>query len=215
MGNRLDRDQVVRTALLVLNEEGLEGLTLRRIAKDLNVQAPALYWHFKHKRDLLDAMATEMMRRMSEGFVNEPADWREVLTETQRAFRGALLRYRDGGKVFSGTRFTDTSYAPPMEAHLRRLVGLGLTPRAATRATFTANCYTVGYVIEEQAMGPDPGRGESDGHGYDLEARARRLADYPLTAEAGFELFGDPDAGYEAGLRAIVAGIEATLTTVG
>ncbi len=203
---------MVRTALGVLNEEGLEGLTLRRIAKELNVQAPALYWHFKHKRDLLDAMATEMMRGMFEGVAAaEAADWREALVETQRAFRRSLLSYRDGGKVFSGTRFTDTSYAPPMEAHLRRLVDGGLRPRAAFRAAFTANCYTVGYVIEEQAMGPDPGRGESGGQGYDLEARARRLADYPLTAEAGFELFGDPEAGFEAGLRAVVAGIEVTL----
>src|SRR5262245_36093000 len=57
----LDRETVVRTALRVLDEVGLEGLTLRRIAAELDVQAPALYWHFKNKQELLDEMATTML----------------------------------------------------------------------------------------------------------------------------------------------------------
>lgn len=40
---------VVRAALDLLNEVGLDGLTLRRIATELDVQAPALYWHVKNK----------------------------------------------------------------------------------------------------------------------------------------------------------------------
>lgn len=65
MVSRIDRKQVVDTALRLLNEVGLDGLTLRGIAKELNVQAPALYWHFKNKQELLDEMATEMVRRMA------------------------------------------------------------------------------------------------------------------------------------------------------
>lgn len=61
---KLDKKLVVDTALRLLNEVGLDGLTLRAIAKELNVQAPALYWHFKNKQALLDEMATEMYRRM-------------------------------------------------------------------------------------------------------------------------------------------------------
>src|SRR5215510_10070741 len=58
----LDRETVVREALEQLDEVGLEGLTLRRIAKTLGVQAPALYWHFRNKQELLDEMATVMLR---------------------------------------------------------------------------------------------------------------------------------------------------------
>ncbi len=61
----LDRHRVADTALRLLNEVGLDGLTLRAIAKELDVKAPALYWHFKDKQALLDEMASEMYRRMA------------------------------------------------------------------------------------------------------------------------------------------------------
>ncbi|AWZ05069.1 TetR family transcriptional regulator [Streptomyces sp. ICC4] len=198
------------TALRLLGEFGLEGLTLRAIAKELDVKAPALYWHFKDKRALLDEMATEMFRRMTADLnaVHPPGDWHEALQAAMRGLRDHLLRYRDGAKVYSGTHFTDMSYAAPMEAHLRTLVAGGFTAAGAARAWFTAYSYTIGYVIEEQSMGPMPG---SDGEGYDLEARAARLAAFPLAAEAGPEMFRDQDAGFEAGLAAVLAGTAVTL----
>ncbi|WP_245239318.1 TetR/AcrR family transcriptional regulator C-terminal domain-containing protein [Streptomyces sp. MZ04] len=209
----LDRTRVARTALKLLNETGLDGLTLRAIAKDLDVKAPALYWHFKDKQALLDEMATEMMRRMTEDLAAgadavRDADWRTALAAAMRGLRRHLLMYRDGAKVYSGTHFTDTSYAEPMEAQLRMLTGGGFTPGGAARAWATAYSYTIGYVIEEQAMGPDPAKEEG---GYDLAARAERLAAYPLAAAAGQEMFRDYDAGFEKGLTAIVAGIAATM----
>ncbi|MGW0530622.1 TetR/AcrR family transcriptional regulator C-terminal domain-containing protein [Streptomyces sp. NPDC003032] len=210
---KLDRTRVARTALGLLNETGLEGLTLRAIAQRLDVKAPALYWHFKDKQALLDEMATEMMRRMADDFLAMPADdWRGALTGAMRGLRGHLLRYRDGAKVFSGTQYTDLSYVAPLETFLRTLVAAGFAPDAAARAWFTVYGYTIGYVIEEQATAPGPGRGES---GYDLAARAERLAAYPLAAAAGEEMFRGHDRGFEAGLAAVVAGIGATLLTSG
>ncbi|MFF3685498.1 TetR/AcrR family transcriptional regulator C-terminal domain-containing protein [Streptomyces sp. NPDC002187] len=206
---KIDRAKVADTALRLLNEVGLEGLTLRAIAKELDVKAPALYWHFKDKQALLDEMATEMLRRMNADLTERPAaDWREALAGAMRGLRAHLLRYRDGAKVYSGTHFTDMSYAAPMEAHLRGLTDAGFTPAGAARAWLTAYSYTIGYVIEEQAMGPDPAQG---GPGYDLAARAERLTDHPLAAEAGFELFAHHDEGFETGLAAVVAGVGAVL----
>ncbi|MDF2848837.1 MAG: TetR family transcriptional regulator, partial [Oerskovia sp.] len=61
MAERLDRERVVRAALALLDEVGLDGLTLRRLAQDLGVKAPALYWHFASKADLLHEMAATML----------------------------------------------------------------------------------------------------------------------------------------------------------
>ncbi|MFE2036316.1 TetR/AcrR family transcriptional regulator C-terminal domain-containing protein [Streptomyces scopuliridis] len=203
---RLDRTLVARSALRLLNEVGLEGLTLRAIAADLGVKAPALYWHFKDKQALLDEMATEMFRRMAADLPAIAApDWRDGLTTVMRGLRGHLLRYRDGAKVYSGTHFTDTGYAATMDAHLRGLTGSGFTPRTAARAWFTAYSYTIGYVIEEQ----------SGMEGIDLAARAERLAAYPLAAGAGEEIFGNHEAGFESGLAAVVAGIALTVLPSG
>ena len=58
---KLQRDAVIRTALDLLDEVGIDGLSTRRLAERLGVQSPALYWHFKNKRALLDAMAKAMM----------------------------------------------------------------------------------------------------------------------------------------------------------
>ncbi|MFE4535121.1 TetR/AcrR family transcriptional regulator C-terminal domain-containing protein [Streptomyces scopuliridis] len=214
---RLDRALVARTALRLLNEVGLEGLTLRAIAAELDVKAPALYWHFKDKQALLDEMATEMFRRMAADLpaISAP-DWRDGLTAAMRGLRGHLLRYRDGAKVYSGTHFTDTGYAATMDAQLRGLTESGFTPRTAARAWFTAYSYTIGYVIEEQTMGPAPAKDTGTGagtgtEGIDLAARAERLAAYPLAAGAGEEIFGNHEAGFESGLAAIVAGIAMTM----
>ncbi|MFI0237110.1 TetR/AcrR family transcriptional regulator C-terminal domain-containing protein [Streptomyces sp. NPDC016845] len=211
---KLDKAHVADTALDLLNDVGLEGLTLRAIAKELDVQAPALYWHFKNKQALLDEMATVMFRRMTgagQGSVGEvtygPAGtWQEWLIEGNRRLRATLLRYRDGAKVFSGSRFTGTDHGAELEANLRFLVDAGFEPGQAARASTTVYMYTLGFVTEEQGMLPHAGREEAE---VGIEARAKALADYPLAAAAGQHLFAAYDERFEEGLRLIVAGIEA------
>ncbi|MEV7727384.1 TetR/AcrR family transcriptional regulator C-terminal domain-containing protein [Streptomyces sp. NPDC087917] len=204
---KLDKRQAVDTSLRLLNEVGLDGLTLRAIARELNVQAPALYWHFKNKRELLDEMATEMSRRMfAQGRLPEDAGWQERLLAANRGLRAALLRYRDGAKVFSGSRFTGTEHAVHMEETLRALVDAGFSPGQAVRATTTAYFFTLGFVTEEQGVEPLPGERRE---GFDIEERAARLADFPLSAAAGADLFQDYEEGFEEGLRLVVAGIGA------
>ncbi|OIJ64199.1 TetR/AcrR family transcriptional regulator C-terminal domain-containing protein [Streptomyces mangrovisoli] len=201
----LDRKRVADTALKLLNETGLDGLTLRAIATALDVKAPALYWHFKDKQALLDEMATEMYRRMVAGAVLDPADtWVRRLTVMNRSLRAALLGYRDGARVFSGSRFTGVDHAVEMEQNLALLTGAGFTLVQAVRATTTAYSYTIGFVVEEQAVKPLPDERTA---GYDLDERARLLARFPLSAEAGTELFDRHDEGFEEGLALIVAGV--------
>ena len=202
----LDRRRVAGSALKLLNEVGLDGVTLRAIAKELDVKAPALYWHFKDKQALLDEMATEMFRRMTDG-VELAADdtWQERLLRSNRVLRRTLLAYRDGAKVFSGTRFTGLEHAEQQEANLRLLTSAGLTLAQAARALQTTFLYTLGFVAEEQGVEPVPGERRE---GFDVEARARLMADHPLAAEAGAALFGDYDEPFEEGLALIVTGIE-------
>ena len=203
----LDRTRVADTALKLLNEVGLDGLTLRAIAKELEVKAPALYWHFKDKQALLDEMATEMYRRMVAATPLDPDEgWRERLLRSNRGLRAALLGYRDGAKVFSGSRFTGIEHAEQMEDNLRLLTAAGFALADAVRATSTTYLYTLGFVTEEQGVEPLPGERRA---GYDIEQRARLMADFPLSAQAGAEIFTDYDRHFEEGLAVVIAGIEA------
>ncbi|WP_163572119.1 TetR family transcriptional regulator [Fodinicola feengrottensis] len=70
----LTRDRVVVVALRLLDEDGLEKLTLRRIAKELDVQAPALYWHVANKRALLDYLTDAMVAGGLAGLRGRKAD---------------------------------------------------------------------------------------------------------------------------------------------
>jgi len=214
----LDRAQVVGAALKLLDEVGLDGLTLRGVAKELDVQAPALYWHVRNKRELLDEMATAMLRDLREAAVAdggtadgapEEASWQEALAAMNRQLRRALLRHRDGAKVFAGTRLTDAGHAAAQDAYLRRLVRAGFSPGAAARAGFIAFVFTEGFVIEQQAVHPMP---DERAPGYDVGERAAGIgADFPLAAEAGADLFADYDARFEEGLAAVIAGIDAMM----
>jgi TetR/AcrR family tetracycline transcriptional repressor len=207
----LDRKRVAATALELLNEVGLDGLSLRVIAKELDVKAPALYWHFKDKQALLDEMATEMYRRMVAGLSHDPDHtWQERLVRTNRGLRATLLVYRDGAKVFSGSRFTGVEHGEQMEGNLRLLTAAGFTLAQAARATVTAYLFTLGFVTEEQGVEPQPGTRRE---GYDMDDRARRMADFPLSAQAGAEIFADYDRHFEEGLALVIAGVEARYGT--
>jgi AcrR family transcriptional regulator len=206
---------ILRQAFAILNEAGLESLTLRRLASRLEVQAPAIYWHFKNKQDLLEEMAAQVFR---EAIAEAPAadspghelpwqDWAEAYGE---GLRRVLLRYREGAKIFSGTYLTDASIYAQLEASLRRLTNAGFSLRDAVTGMGALYSFTVGFVIEEQAVRPMP---EMADPRYDLAVREARIdrERYPLAFAAGAEIFGENDARFRSGTALIVAGMATLL----
>jgi TetR/AcrR family tetracycline transcriptional repressor len=93
-----------------------------------------------------------------------------------------------------------------MEDNLRLFTAAGLTLAQAVRATSTTYLYTLGFVIEEQGVQPVPGERRE---GFDVAERARLMADFPLSAQAGAEIFADYERHFEEGLALVIAGIEA------
>lgn len=208
----LDRPLILHHAFAVLNEVGLDGLTLRRLAARLNVKAPALYWHFRDKQELLDEMATQVLRESMAGnaAVESISSWKDWAIACSECLRNTLLRYRDGAKMFSGTYLTDAELYAPMEANLRRLTGEGFTLRQAVVGLGVLYSYTVGFVIEEQATQFMIGEMNPQ---YALEARERRVNKdrYPLAAAAGAEMFTHHETRFAEGLDVIVTGLAAML----
>jgi AcrR family transcriptional regulator len=180
----LTKESIVREALSLLDEAGMDGLTLRALASRLGVQAPAIYWHVRNKQALLDEMATVIWRRIGDEMAGLPGDlpWREVMAAYAVTVRGELLGHRDGAKAFSGTTLTDPEVVRRQEPVFANLVRQGFTVATAARGLTLIHYFTVGFCVEEQgAVDPDR-RAEIVG------------ADAPLTAEAGPEIFGEPDA---------------------
>ncbi|MFT4132541.1 tetracycline resistance transcriptional repressor TetR [Labrys sp. (in: a-proteobacteria)] len=200
---KLQREKVIRAALDLLNEVGVDGLTTRRLADHLGVQQPALYWHFKNKRALLDALAHAMLAERHTHAVPRPEDdWCSFITGNARSFRQALLSYRDGARIHAGTRPNGAETANA-EAQLRCLTEAGFTPADTTYALMTISYFVVGSVMEQQAAHAD--RTER----ADLPLPA---ATSPLLAEA-METFDreGPDTAFERGLGFIIAGLKEKL----
>ena len=107
---KVNREILTRGALKLLNEAGLEQLTLRRLGAELKVQAGATYWHFRSKEELVDEMATMLLADAASDLIpaRKQAGWKEWVVAFGEGLRRMLLRYRDGARMVIGTRLTHT-----------------------------------------------------------------------------------------------------------
>jgi TetR/AcrR family transcriptional regulator, tetracycline repressor protein len=155
---QLSREQVLAAALGLLDEAGLEQLTMRRLAAALGVQNGATYWHFRSKQALLEAMADSLLAGLTAGLDTE-SPWTERITELARRLRRALLSRRDGARLFSAAFFPLPSALAYGEAVIAALGESGLSSRDAAWAADTLTYYVVGHTIEEQLAVALPGSG--------------------------------------------------------
>ncbi|WP_067451368.1 TetR/AcrR family transcriptional regulator [Actinomadura macra] len=88
----LTRDQIVDAALELLDAEGLDGLSMRRLGTRLNSGATSVYWHVANKDELLELA---LDRVMAEVEVPDPADggWRAAATGYARSYRAMIHRH--------------------------------------------------------------------------------------------------------------------------
>lgn len=200
---KLQPNTVIRAALDLLNEVGVDGLTTRKLAERLGVQQPALYWHFRNKRALLDALAEAMLaENHTHSVPRADDDWRSFLIGNARSFRQALLAYRDGARIHAGTR----PGAPQMEtadAQLRFLCEAGFSAGDAVNALMTISYFTVGAVLEQQAS-------EADAEERGEDQLTTSASTMPARLQSAMKIVyeGGPDAAFERGLALIIGGLE-------
>jgi len=210
----LERETVARAALAVLDEVGLDRLTVRRIADALGVQNPALYWHFRNKQDLLDRMAEVMIADAFADIAPAPPDasWSDVLGALAHTFYRALSSHRDGARVIAGANLSGSEIVRVLDDAVRVLRDAGFDALAALNATLTISAFTLGTVLDAQldpyrAVDPRPDASGALHGGVDS-------ARYPALAAALGEVARastgeDRATSFDAGLRLILAGIRA------
>ncbi len=89
----ISKDLAAKAALEVIDEEGLDGLSLQRVAKKLGVKAPSLYYHFHNKADMLAAVARLILKQAYVPANDTEPDWREALVRQSIAARHSILRH--------------------------------------------------------------------------------------------------------------------------
>jgi TetR/AcrR family tetracycline transcriptional repressor len=142
------KDKVVGTAIAILDDQGLPGLTMRRLATTLGVQQSALYWHFESKQLLLAAMAEEILRRGP-----EPAPhrrWESVVTAQAEALRDSLLAYRDGAELVSTVYAFGLGAEEPHRRLAAAIASAGASGADADVAATVVWQFVLGHTFSEQ-----------------------------------------------------------------
>jgi len=178
---RIVKTEVIATALKLLDEVGMEGLTMRKLADALNIQAPSLYWHFANKEALLEGMADALMEPVAADNPEGEA-WDTRLGRVACEVRDALLSRRDAARVFAGTYPLSENVLRVGSLLISCLKEAGADDRTASWGAFTLVYFVIGFVIEEQAL-----RGVKTNSDREEEQVA---AEFPLAAIAMREIAG-------------------------
>jgi len=207
----IERDKILDAALTLLNEVGLDQLSTRRLAERLGVQQPALYWHFKSKSALLDAINEEMLRRHHTHRLPLPGEsWDQFALANARSFRAAMLAVRDGARINAGTRPSTSQFADA-EQQLRLYVDAGFSGTEAFNISIALARYVVGFVLEEQ---DERERDEADGRGTDGDPMAE-VAPFPILTEVLQPLLDggtiNTEGVFEGGLAYLIDGARQSL----
>ncbi|MEU1666311.1 TetR/AcrR family transcriptional regulator [Streptomyces sparsogenes] len=205
---RLSQARTLQTALDLLDESGLDALTMRRLADALGVQAGALYRYFATKQDLLTAMAEQMVGGVADAAgPTGDGDWSQRVARLARALRTALLAHRDGARVFAGTHSTGPNTLGFADSLVGVLREAGFGDGEAARALYSVANFTVGHTLEEQAALRPGDEGPTDAS---VLHEAVVAGTYPhLAATLPVLTSTDFTAHFEFGLRLLLDGLRA------
>jgi TetR/AcrR family transcriptional regulator, tetracycline repressor protein len=199
------REQIVEAAVALLDEVGIDQFTTRKLAERLGVQQPALYWHFKNKRELFDAVNDAIMRDGHMNRMPKPGEtWQDFVKANARSFRASLLAHRDGARLHAGTRPGPSDLAG-VDAQLRLYAQAGFDDATTAFAGIAISRYVLGSVLEEQAELERPPEGLPAE--FDKYPEVKRIVETHLLA-GGAE---SDNRTFELGLELIVRGLESRL----
>ena len=174
----LDRAAIADAAIALLDRDGLEGLSTRRLAAELGIRGPSLYWHFKNKRELVDQMAARLrLEALPPAPGSEvPFDLRAWLEAGARGLRRVALSHRDGAAVLAGARAPksdegDHAYG----AFLGVLERSGLSRQESAMALQVLGRFAIGWVLYEQRSGGGGLVDSETGFEFGLQALLDRI----------------------------------------
>lgn len=157
----LSHDNVVRTSLKIVDEDGLESLTTRRLAAELGVRGASLYNHFANKDEILAAVVDLVLTESSRRRHVPNGDPRRILLWASRSFRDALMAHPNMLPVMAGTRTAGFGRRAADVVH-HRLVTAGVSSRRSHQAMEAIERWTVGWVMREIVQRESAAEGSKD-----------------------------------------------------
>ncbi|HEX6424760.1 MAG TPA: TetR/AcrR family transcriptional regulator C-terminal domain-containing protein [Acidimicrobiales bacterium] len=200
----LSRDRVLRAALDLVDREGVAALTMRRLGRELGVEAMSLYSYVESKEDLIDGVVEQVFRQMSL-IVPGPGRWQERLRRHVAAYRRALLDHPNVVRLVGRRPLSTEGIAAFVDSALAELRSVGLDLATADRVLGVIAGFTLGHVSEQvgdevrSGTPPAPLTGAVDPERF------------PHLAAVGEMKPTDFDQEFELGVDFIIGGIERLL----
>jgi TetR/AcrR family tetracycline transcriptional repressor len=208
---RLSRAVVVDRALQLADADGLEALTIRKLAADLGVTPMALYWHFRSKDELLEGLAERIWSEI-DVHVDGAAPWATQLRGLLESLLRVLRAHPAGSEILLHSEKQGEAWANAAEVTLDLLRGAGFDPDTASGIARSTLWTGIMLVMSE------PGAAWlTDEERVEVQRKKRvglaslPPAKYPRLVECAAPMTAcdEPDDHYEFGVRLFIGGVEA------
>ena len=198
---RFTTEEVLDTALRLIDDEGLEALTMRRLAEALGVTAMSLYSYVRTKEEIVDGVYALALEQI-ESDVDRDAAWHEQLATAIRRVHGVFSDHPGLLELFFARSVPNAGIDRVREELLGILRRAGFSPHDALLAHGSCISYAMGFAFAERARrgGPAPAQ-------Y-IQVESLPPGEYPYLTEAaadyGSHLSGEA---FEYGLTHLIAGL--------
>ncbi|TBL77386.1 TetR/AcrR family transcriptional regulator [Paenibacillus thalictri] len=212
---QISEDKILEASWKLLDEEGIEKFSLRRLADRLGIQAPSLYWYFKSKQHLYQRLANQVSKIILEEFHSE-GDWKEQLMGLAVTVRSVLSRYPCSTQLMMMTLPHEPDIIRFTNRMLLCVESTPLEQEQKMQAVTTLVNYVFYFVLDDYQHERNVSAALKDQGTLPGEEMVR-LLDSMGETEAGlfkrmftnglFELMGT-DVAFDFGLKLILLGIE-------
>jgi TetR/AcrR family transcriptional regulator, tetracycline repressor protein len=210
---RLSKAAVVERGLALADAEGLEAVTIRRLAADLGVTPMALYWHFRSKDELLAGLADRVWGEIDVD-VDPGADWPAQLRSLLESLIRVLRTHPSASQLLmSGEKRTSEAASIANEVALEVLHRAGFDAEHA--AAIAKNALFTGITLVMSEPGFEPGLSEAERVEHQRLARVRLSLlppdKFPRLVECAVPMTAcdNPDFHYKLGVDLFIAGVQA------
>jgi AcrR family transcriptional regulator len=200
----LSRERVLRAALALADEGGIEAVSMRRLGLALGVEAMSLYKHVADKEAILDGIADLVMDEVE--VPSRELDWRTAVRRSAISAHEALRRHPWAGVVLESRLNPGPARLRYLDAVVGTLRGAGFDTATVARAFMALDSHTYGFTMQELALPFDAGSAPD----VAAEMAAGVFADgYPnLAAMAELAMSGAQLLDFEFGLDLLLDGLE-------
>lgn len=201
----LTREKVADAALELIDREGPDAFSLRKLAGELDVEPMSLYNHVPNKEALLDDVAESLLARVDFSGI-EAGSWQDRLRAHAAAFRAAALRHP---KAFPLVLTRPTRSPAAMEnirVALASIDELGFTPQERVYLVRTFVAYIAGTIMRELGSVITVGAMDSAGVRERID-EITAIGDPLLTSTAPYLAVSDHEAEFRYGLELLIDGL--------